>query len=88
MDEYLIWSHEHGMWWRAEQRGYSMSVKDAGRYSRDEAIKICALARDGIGDLSTPPTEIPVRVDDLIECGIVFSKAGPQLGARPSQASG
>ena len=54
-----------------------MSVKDAGRYSRDEAIKICALARDGIGDLDTAPPEIPVRVEDLIECQIVFLAKQP-----------
>ena len=76
-DNYLVWSHEHGMWWRANRHGYSRSVSDAGRYSRDEAIKICALARNGIGDLDTPPPEIPVRVEDLIECEIVFLAKQP-----------
>ncbi len=77
MDTYLVWSHEHGMWWGANRRGYSLSVKDAGRYSRDEAIRICATARDGIGDLDTPPPEIPVRVEDLLECRAEFMALMP-----------
>lgn len=71
-DEYLIWSHEHGAWWRPNRAGYCLAVKDAGRYSQDEAIRICAHAREGLGDLSTPPNEMPVRVEDLLECQAEF----------------
>src|SRR5690349_16922363 len=29
---WLVWSHEHGCWWRATKCGYSMTVEEAGRY--------------------------------------------------------
>lgn len=38
--DFLIWSIEHGAWWRAEHGGYTEDVKEAGRYSFDEAIDI------------------------------------------------
>lgn len=41
---WLIWSHEHSAWWKPAGRGYCTSVSEAGRYSFDEALKICAEA--------------------------------------------
>jgi hypothetical protein len=37
---YVIWSEEHGMWWRPGQRGYTNSLRRAGRYPKDEADEI------------------------------------------------
>lgn len=39
-DLYLIWSHEHGLWWGPNERGYVESVRAAGRYSRAQVADI------------------------------------------------
>lgn len=44
MNEWLIWSIEHGAWWRAGEMGYTASVRDAGRYTADRAEAIVAHA--------------------------------------------
>lgn len=64
---YLIWSHEHGAWWRCASDGYTTRIENAGRYTREEAISICANARDGFSAKDVP-TEIPVREIDALEC--------------------
>lgn len=67
--EYLIWSNEHRAWWGPGARGYAEMIAQAGRYSRDEAIKICARAQDGRGHMANgQPPEIPVRLEDAREC--------------------
>lgn len=38
--KWLIWSHEHQAWWRANAQGYTTYRKDAGRYSWAEALAI------------------------------------------------
>jgi hypothetical protein len=38
--KYLIWSHRHREWWRAERQGYSRTLSDAGRYSKADAADI------------------------------------------------
>lgn len=73
METYLVWSHEHSAWWRPNSAGYTVHVKAAGRYSRDEAIEICR-ARIGWQN-DKPPAEIPVRLDDVIECWLRMNKA-------------
>jgi hypothetical protein len=37
-----IWSGEHRCYWRADKRGYTKDVTEAGEYTRDEATKILA----------------------------------------------
>lgn len=66
-DEYLIWSHEHGAWWKANRMGYIVAAKFAGRFSRDEAIEICRTAREGF-PMESAPSEIPVRAADVLAC--------------------
>lgn len=66
-DEYLIWSNEHRLWWRANSQGYTRAVNNAGRYSRGEALKICSAARNG-WRADEPPPEIPVRLTDAQFC--------------------
>lgn len=39
--DFLIWSIEHGSWWRSNHEGYTTDVQQAGRYTFDEAIDIC-----------------------------------------------
>ncbi len=59
---YLIWSNEHGAWWGPDNAGYYTDIRQAGRYSREDAIKTCAFARDGY-TYKRRPTEVPIRED-------------------------
>jgi hypothetical protein len=43
-DSYLIWSNQHGMWWRPRRSGYTQIIEEAGRYAAEEARLIVALA--------------------------------------------
>ena len=63
-NDYLIWSNEHRMWWRADERGYTKSIAQAGIYCRDAAIEIVTGASRGQW-LKEPPNELAVCVDDL-----------------------
>lgn len=38
--QYLVWSEEHGGWWRPGSLGYTRSIKEAGRYSFKRAFEI------------------------------------------------
>lgn len=72
-EQYLVWSHEHGAWWRPNRAGYTVHLEDAGLYSRDEAISICAESRDGWGMRQDVPSEIPVRGGDAAACRLMAS---------------
>lgn len=41
---WLIWSHEHKAWWRADGWGYVRRSNRAGRFTYDEAFKMCQQA--------------------------------------------
>lgn len=41
---WLVWSNQHGMWWRPNRSGYTAFIEEAGRYSRAEAERIVAQA--------------------------------------------
>jgi hypothetical protein len=65
-DAYLIWSNEHAGWWKAGGWGYARGLNDAGRFTREQALRIC---RDAI---PTAPyigriSELPVRLADVEE---------------------
>lgn len=64
---WLIWSNEHGAWWRPNSAGYTTFLGGAGRYSEQEAIDICRTARNGF-TVEGVPTEIPVREIDVLRC--------------------
>lgn len=66
MDPYLVWSNEHGGWWKAGGWGYDAGLNEAGRFSRDEAIRICRQALPTAMHLGVI-SEIPVRLADLTE---------------------
>lgn len=65
-EAYLVWSNEHGAWWRPNSQGYTKRVVNAGRYSREEAINIARDAHDGWREGSAPP-EIAVAERDVLE---------------------
>lgn len=66
-ERYLIWSNEHGAWWRPNSRGYTINLEQAGRYSYQAAIDIASSARDGWPSSAAPP-EIPVLEADALTC--------------------
>ena len=39
---YVIWSEEHGAWWRFGSAGYTHSLEQAGRYTKGQADLIVA----------------------------------------------
>jgi hypothetical protein len=41
---YLIWSNEHGAWWKPGSMGYTRSLREAGRYNYHQAADIVARA--------------------------------------------
>lgn len=61
---YLIWSNEHRAWWRPASLGYTTNIRGAGRYTREQAMGICARAIPGMRD-EIPP-EIPVLETDAM----------------------
>jgi hypothetical protein len=65
-NQYLIWSNEHRAWWGPGHCGYTRGLRDAGRYSRDQAIQVC---RDAIPTAMHVGTisEIPVRAADVTD---------------------
>jgi hypothetical protein len=63
-DDYLIWSIEHDGWWGPGESGYVKRVSEAGRYSRDRALAICANAWGTAAHIGTL-AELPVRLDDV-----------------------
>ena len=75
-DTYLVWSNEHRGWWGPGRRGYVADIKDAGRYSRREALDICSNAMPG-RPANEPPFEIPVRAADMES---VYGDHGLQIG--------
>ncbi len=84
-DKYLIWSNEHAGWWKpgpapGQGSGYSPALKQAGNFTRDEAIAICKRALPmamHLGRIS----EIPVRLADVVDMlqgeivpGVIFEE--------------
>jgi hypothetical protein len=63
---YLIWSNEHRAWWGPNRCGYFTSIDSAGRYLRDEAIKIASSARGGWAK-GKNPDEIAMPEADALE---------------------
>lgn len=74
-DDYLVWSNLHNAWWRAGSAGYTVNPKQAGRWTREKAIDICANCRDGYSTHMIP-SEIPLRLADVMcsQAGTPMSK--------------
>lgn len=61
--KYLIWSNEHGSWWKPARHGYTDNIKEAGHYDHSEALEICMDANINFTGMGTP-NEIPVSSSD------------------------
>lgn len=64
--KWLVWSNEHRAYWRPNMAGYTTHAKAAGRYSEEDAIRICRDARSH-GDDGTPPPETMIREDCVLQ---------------------
>lgn len=61
--QWLIWSNQIGAWWKQNKTSYTRALSDAGRFTRDEALRVCGLGFDG-WDGTQAPTRLPVRLED------------------------
>lgn len=62
--KYLIWCHDRHQYWVQSRCGYTPYVKEAGRFSRKEAAKICELA-NVVTRNCLPPQESMLPDPDL-----------------------
>jgi hypothetical protein len=62
---YLIWSFEHGAWWRPFGWGYTQDIDAAGRFNLEEASSIIENANRyrPLDD----PFEVLVPIDEIAE---------------------
>lgn len=78
-ETYLIWSNEHGLWWRAGGYGYTPRLSEAGRYSHHQATDICTRAIPGTADRLHVLPELPVRLADVVMMREKFRAEYPDL---------
>jgi hypothetical protein len=52
--KYLIWSLQHRAWWQEDSWGYTLEYSKAGRFTLEEAEKICWEANFKCSDLKYP----------------------------------
>ncbi len=55
---WLIWSHEHTGYWPRNQSGY-VTLRDAGRFTLEEAVNILAEANQGMRNGLPEETILP-----------------------------
>jgi hypothetical protein len=77
-DLYLIWSHEKAAWWGPGGNGYVRQISRAGRYTRDQALAICAEAVPGTSTKIGALPELPVRLDDVVEIADSYFEKYPK----------
>lgn len=65
-ERYLIWSNEHGRWWRSGWRGYTSVIAEAGRYVYCEADLICRQANIHLPE-GHEPNEVVVLAPEYIK---------------------
>ena len=41
---WLIWSNQHGAWWKPNRRGYTQTLEFAGRYPLQDALEVVSKA--------------------------------------------
>jgi len=79
-ETYVIWSHEHGAWWRPGGHGYTPRLSEAGHYTRDGALLICIRAVPGTSSMLGALPELPVRLADV---RTVIAAYDAEYGERP-----
>ncbi len=46
--KWLIWSNEHGGWWKPNELGYTHTHSEAGRYDFARALEIVTRANENL----------------------------------------
>jgi hypothetical protein len=70
-DVYLIWSVEHNRWWGPGERGYVVSISEAGHYPREVALRVCTKAIPGTAHRMGRLPELPVRLADVLVIDLI-----------------
>jgi hypothetical protein len=82
---WLVWSAEHGCWWRANRCGYTGAEREAGRYSLKEAAAICKLRQyKPKGADRYRPSEVMVPSPELLARLAGDRDACPSCGGDPA----
>jgi hypothetical protein len=63
--QYLIWSNEHGRWWKPWERGYTCVLSEAGRYPLKRATEICENANIAIPE-GAEPSEVLIPAPEAM----------------------
>ena len=79
--EYVVWSNEHSAWWGPNRAGYTTHLSVAGRYTREQALKICVGARGG-REFNRNPSEVPILLRDA---EVFWTEAGLDAQRRHQQ---
>lgn len=64
---WLIWSNEHGKWWRPNERGYTPIIAEAGRYPKRTADLICEKANYRPGLINEVAVLAPESIDIILD---------------------
>jgi hypothetical protein len=56
---WLIWSNEHGAWWRPQASGYTRNIGEAGRYTKEFADDVCSEANWQPGVINEVAVQAP-----------------------------
>jgi hypothetical protein len=84
--DWLIYSHEHGAWWKPFEHGYTHDLAEAGRYIQARAEQICRDA-NAYGWINGLPKEVMIEwTDDPQTAGAAIRAATGQLIAERSHA--
>lgn len=65
--QYVIWSNEHRMWWRANNHGYCTDIGQAGIYMHGDALDIVENATMHQDAHKEALNELAICIDDLPE---------------------
>lgn len=63
---WLVWSNEHRAWWGPNHAHYYWDITEAGRYTLEEAMKICGMRGVARGDGINPPEMIQPSPEWLV----------------------
>lgn len=76
---FLIWSNEHQAWWRANGRGYTGHIEEAGRHTREQAERqVSESTLDGV---------LTVRREDPVT-GVEYSQLSEVMVLAPEDIPG
>lgn len=73
---WLVWSNEHGAFWRPDSMGYTSDIKQAGRYTQGQARRCCD---SGKLDPDGKPEEVMMLAPEAVDAAIKSLPDDPAL---------